>query len=140
MVGTASELAFTFTDADSGRPLADLQPYLAAAGHVVVMRADGETFAHEHAEMEDADGDPVFALPGQRFGPRLDVHTTFHTPWPLPTLGAVPAGRRPGDHGAVHRGRSVMTRNPLPHDTPMGYAVMSGRHRTYETRVTDHER
>ena len=39
-----------------------------------------QTFAHEHADVEDADGDPVFALPGQRFGPQLDVHTTFHTP------------------------------------------------------------
>jgi Cu+-exporting ATPase len=79
-VGTSSDLAFTFADAATGRPLDDLRPYLAAAGHVVVMREDAETFAHEHADVEDADGDPVFALPGQRFGPRLEVHTTFHTP------------------------------------------------------------
>jgi len=79
-VGTSSDLEFSFTDAVSGRPLDDLQPYLAAAGHVVIMRGDGETFAHEHAEGEDGDGDPVFALPGQRFGPTLEVHTTFHTP------------------------------------------------------------
>ncbi|MGH8867720.1 MAG: heavy metal translocating P-type ATPase [Actinomycetes bacterium] len=79
-VGRPSELAFSFTDADTGRPLDDLRPYLAAAGHVVVMRGDGASFAHEHAEVEDADGDPVFALPGQRFGPELDVHTRFDTP------------------------------------------------------------
>ena len=79
-VGTSSDLAFSITDAGTGRPVDDLQPYLAAAGHVVIMRADGETFAHEHADVEDADGDPVFALPGQRFGPRLDVHATFQTP------------------------------------------------------------
>jgi Cu+-exporting ATPase len=57
----------------------DLQPYLAAAGHIVIMRADGTTFAHEHAEVTDADGRPVFALPGQTFGPALDVHAEFPT-------------------------------------------------------------
>ena len=60
--------------------MTDLQPYLAAAGHVVVMRADGQTFAHEHADVRDADGDPVFALPGQEFGPDLDVHADFPAP------------------------------------------------------------
>jgi Cu+-exporting ATPase len=80
VAGGGSELAFTFTDAATGRPVDDLQPYLAAAGHVVVMRADGETFAHEHADVEDSDGNPVFALPGQEFGPELDVHAEFPTP------------------------------------------------------------
>jgi P-type Cu+ transporter len=80
VAGETSELAFTFTDAATGRPVDDLQPYLAAAGHVVIMRADGQTFAHEHADVEDADGDPVFALPGQEFGPELDVHAEFATP------------------------------------------------------------
>jgi Cu+-exporting ATPase len=77
--GGRSDLHFTFTDATTGRPVDDLQPYLAAAGHVVVMRADGTTFAHEHAEVEDAAGRPVFALPGQTFGPELDVHAEFPT-------------------------------------------------------------
>jgi Cu+-exporting ATPase len=79
VAGETSELAFSFTDAATGRPVDDLQPYLAAAGHVVIMRSDGETFAHEHADVEDADGDPVFALPGTEFGPELDVHAEFAT-------------------------------------------------------------
>ena len=74
-----SDLEFPSTDAETGRPVDDLQPYLAAAGHVVVMRADGTTFAHEHAEVTDASGRPVFALPGQTFGPELDVHAEFPT-------------------------------------------------------------
>jgi Cu+-exporting ATPase len=78
--GRTSDLRFVFHDAHTGRPVADLRPYLAAAGHVVVMRADGQTFAHEHADVRDFDGDPVFALPGQRFGPELDVHADFPTP------------------------------------------------------------
>ena len=77
--GGRSDLDFAFTDVATGRPVDDLQPYLAAAGHVVIMRADGTTFAHEHAEVTDASGRPVFALPGQTFGPELDVHAEFPT-------------------------------------------------------------
>ena len=63
VVGEPSDLHFEFTDATTGEPIDDLQPFLAAAGHVVVMRADAQTFAHEHAEVEDAQGRPVFATP-----------------------------------------------------------------------------
>jgi Cu+-exporting ATPase len=77
--GGRSDLHYTLADAATGRPVDDLQPYLAAAGHIVVMRADGQTFAHEHAEVTDANGRPVFALPGQTFGPDLDVHAEFPT-------------------------------------------------------------
>ncbi len=80
VVGKPSELHFGFTDATTGKPIDDLQPFLAAAGHIVVMRADARTFAHEHAEVKDAQGRPVFATPGQRFGPVLDVHAAFDTP------------------------------------------------------------
>ena len=79
-VGRPSNLRFKFADAATGRPVDDLQPFLAAAGHVVIMRADGRTFAHEHAEVEDDRGRPVFALPGTTFGPELDVHAEFDTP------------------------------------------------------------
>jgi Cu+-exporting ATPase len=77
--GGVSDLHFTLSDAATGRPVDDLQPYLAAAGHIVVMRADGRTFTHEHADVTDADGRPVFALPGTTFGPELDVHAEFPT-------------------------------------------------------------
>ncbi len=78
--GTTSDLTFTLADARTGTPLHDLQPYLAAAGHVVVMRADGQTFAHEHADVRDRHDKPVFALPGQTFGPNLPVHLQIDTP------------------------------------------------------------
>ncbi|WP_235547614.1 MULTISPECIES: heavy metal translocating P-type ATPase [unclassified Nocardioides] len=58
----------------------DLQPYLGAAGHVVVMRADGEDFQHRHAETYDDRGRPVQALPGTTFGPDLDLHVRFDVP------------------------------------------------------------
>ena len=79
-VGTTSDLTFSLTDARTGQPLRNLQPYLAAAGHVVIMRADGQTFAHEHADVRDSSGAPVFALPGTTFGPGLPVHVHFDTP------------------------------------------------------------
>ena len=79
VVGRTSDLSYTLTDARTGRPLNDLRPYLAAPGHVVVMRADAQTFAHVHADVTDSAGRPVFALPGQRFGPELDFHARFDT-------------------------------------------------------------
>ena len=79
-VGERSDLHFVFADAATGRPIDNLKPFLAAAGHIVVMRGDGATFAHEHAEVEDDQGRPVFALPGQQFGPELKVHAQFDAP------------------------------------------------------------
>jgi P-type Cu+ transporter len=78
--GETSDLTFVLTDDATGRPVDDLRPYLAAAGHVVIMGDGGDSFAHEHADVEDANGDPVFAVPGQRFGPALDVHAHFDEP------------------------------------------------------------
>lgn len=78
-VGGRCDLHYMFSDAATGRPVDDLQSYLASAGHIVVMRADGRTFAHEHAEATGADSLPVFALPAQTFGPELDVHAEFLT-------------------------------------------------------------
>ena len=80
-VGATTDLALTFAHIDAAGhntgPVTDLQPYLGAAGHVVVMRADGSTFAHRHAETVDSSGRPVLALPGTRFGPDLNLHVRF---------------------------------------------------------------
>ena len=78
--GHRSRLTYRFTDAATGAPITTLRPYLAAAGHIAILREDGTAFAHEHAEVQDADGNPVFALPGQEFGPDLDVHAAFRGP------------------------------------------------------------
>ena len=78
-VGETSDFALRFSDT-AGQPIDDLQPYLGAAGHVVIMRADGSTFAHQHAETFDDQGRPVFALPGTPFGPDLDLHVHLDQP------------------------------------------------------------
>jgi Cu+-exporting ATPase len=79
LVGPRSALHFVFSNAATGEPIRDLQPFLAAAGHVVVMRTDGATFAHVHAEVQDSRGRSVFAMPGTTFGPALEVHAEFPT-------------------------------------------------------------
>ncbi|MGH3496005.1 MAG: hypothetical protein ACRDP1_00875, partial [Nocardioidaceae bacterium] len=83
-VGGDSDFTLSFNRVGAnGRPTGevdDLQPYLGAAGHVVVMRADGSTFAHRHAETFDSRGRPVLALPGTKFGPDLDLHVRFDRP------------------------------------------------------------
>jgi P-type Cu+ transporter len=75
-----STFTYRFADAATGEPVTGLRPYLAAAGHIVVMPLDGSGFAHEHAEAADGRGRPVFALPGQRFGPELTVHADLPRP------------------------------------------------------------
>jgi Cu+-exporting ATPase len=79
-VEETSDFHLLFTDTRTGKPVDDLQPYLGAAGHVVMLRADGSGFGHRHAETEDAKGRPVLAIPGTRFGPRLDLHARFDRP------------------------------------------------------------
>jgi P-type Cu+ transporter len=76
-VGETSDFTLRIADAATGAPVDDLQPYLGAAGHVVVMRADGSDFQHRHAETDDDRGRPVLALPGTEFGPELDLHVRF---------------------------------------------------------------
>jgi Cu+-exporting ATPase len=83
-LGENSDFTLRLDHVDSfGRataPVDDLRPYLGAAGHVVVMRADGSAFAHRHAETFDDRGRPVLALPGTTFGPDLDLHLRFDRP------------------------------------------------------------
>jgi Cu+-exporting ATPase len=79
-VGETSDFTLRFTRPGSDTPVDDLQPYLGAAGHVVVMRSDGSTFAHRHAETFDDQDRPVLALPGTTFGPELDLHVEFDRP------------------------------------------------------------
>jgi P-type Cu+ transporter len=77
--GQDSEFALRFTDTATGRPVLGLQPYLGAAGHIVILRSDGTRFAHAHAETTDGRGRPTFATPGSSFGPDLGFHTRFET-------------------------------------------------------------
>lgn len=47
--GGAADITFTLTDSD-GKAVTDLEPYLGAMGHLVVLSADGKKFVHAHPE------------------------------------------------------------------------------------------
>ena len=79
-VGETSELEFRFSDAVTGAPIRDLQPYLAAAGHVIVASEQLHTIQHGHGEAEDAAGNEVWPLPGTTFGPEIGFHHRFAAP------------------------------------------------------------
>ena len=43
-----SMLTFNLTNAKTGKPVADLKPYLGAMGHAVILSQDGQDFLHAH--------------------------------------------------------------------------------------------
>ena len=49
VAGRTAVLDFRLVDAEDGRPVSDLEPYLGAWGHAVALREDGSDFAHLHA-------------------------------------------------------------------------------------------
>jgi len=62
---TDAALTFTIRDAATGEPIADLEPYLGAVGHVVIVSEDAESYLHVHPD--DASGS----------GPEAAFHTSF---------------------------------------------------------------
>jgi hypothetical protein len=54
-------LTFTVTDAKTGRPVTDLEPYLGAPAHMLLVRADLTDAVHAHPE-EIATGGPVVSF------------------------------------------------------------------------------
>jgi hypothetical protein len=61
-------LTFTLHDDASGEPITDLEPYLGAIGHVVILSKDAERYIHVHAEE------------GQRSGPQAIFEAVFPSP------------------------------------------------------------
>jgi hypothetical protein len=47
-VGKEANLTFTFKDAASGADITDLQPYLGAVGHVILVSEDASEYIHTH--------------------------------------------------------------------------------------------
>ena len=50
--GSSSTLSFRLAD-EKGKPIADLEPYLGAMGHLVVISADGKEYVHAHPLASD---------------------------------------------------------------------------------------
>jgi hypothetical protein len=49
-------LTFSFKDEKTGEPITDLEPYLGAIGHVVVLSEDGNRYVHAHADEDQGSG------------------------------------------------------------------------------------
>jgi hypothetical protein len=65
----ASSLRFEIADAATNQPVSDLEPYLGAAGHLLVVSQDLTIAVHGHPEDVATSGpvvmfDPVFPMPG----------------------------------------------------------------------------
>jgi Cu+-exporting ATPase len=86
--GEEATLVFRLEDAASGQPIRDLQPYLGAPAHAVVLSEDGARFAHTHGEAIDGSGHATSGHAGHTvaagtatgLGPEIAVHHTFDTP------------------------------------------------------------
>ena len=67
VAGLYGHLNYRLTDAVTGRPIADLQPYLGAFGHTLVLSEDGLSYVHAHPlnirDTPDDGGLPVFLIP-----------------------------------------------------------------------------
>jgi hypothetical protein len=66
-VGQYGHLNFHLTDAATGRPITDLQTYLGAFGHTLIMSEDMVDYVHSHPldilAKGDDDGAPQFVIP-----------------------------------------------------------------------------
>jgi hypothetical protein len=67
VAGLYGHLEYRLTDAATGRPISDLQPYLGAFGHTLIMSEDGLRYVHAHPlsvlDAPDDGGLPVFVIP-----------------------------------------------------------------------------
>jgi uncharacterized membrane protein len=72
MAGMHSQLLFRLSR--SGQPLTDLQPYIGAMGHCVIVSEDTQTYLHSHPEQLLA------PKPDARGGPEVAFHTRFPKP------------------------------------------------------------
>lgn len=53
-IGRSTSIAFQLTNALSGQPLTDLEPYLGAFGHLMIIHQDGQTVVHSHPAEDEA--------------------------------------------------------------------------------------
>ncbi|MFK7696558.1 hypothetical protein [Paenibacillus sp. HJGM_3] len=56
MAGMQANLTFRIVEEKTKQPITDLQPYLGAVGHVVILSADAEQYLHVHPTEEKAKG------------------------------------------------------------------------------------
>jgi hypothetical protein len=57
--GKEGRLTFTVTNPRTGAPITDLEPYLGAAAHLLIVRSDLSDAFHEHPEQPAAGGPTI---------------------------------------------------------------------------------
>jgi Cu+-exporting ATPase len=78
--GRPQTLTFRLEDAQTGEPLANLQPYLGAAAHVAILSQDAQTFVHTHGQQAAAMAGAPAANPVGRYGPTISFVNRFPQP------------------------------------------------------------
>jgi hypothetical protein len=73
-----SQTTLTFSFAQAGQPVRDIQPWLGMAGHVIARSDDGAVFGHVHAA--EPASPPGQAGSGVRYGPDIRFAYTFPQP------------------------------------------------------------
>jgi hypothetical protein len=68
LVGLYGHITYHLSDTADGRPITDLQTYLGAFGHTLIMSEDMAEYVHSHpldilAQPDDDGGPPVFLIP-----------------------------------------------------------------------------
>ena len=53
-IGKSTSLTFKLTDTATGQPVTDLEPYLGAFGHLMIIHQDGQTVVHSHPAEDEA--------------------------------------------------------------------------------------
>ncbi|MBF0505489.1 MAG: hypothetical protein HQL09_01515 [Nitrospirae bacterium] len=106
-IATGKEVTLTYNFTENGKPVGDLEPYIAAEMHVAIISTDLRQFMHEHGMLPgmkatEQEMHHMMMHHGgiaAKFGPVIEVHTVF------PVRGVY------GIFGQVmHRGKVILTR------------------------------
>lgn len=75
-IGSSTRVAFKLRDAATEQPIRNLQPYLGAMGHLMIIHQDGKTFVHSHPA-EDAASNALAKKGEVRFSARFPRAGTY---------------------------------------------------------------
>ncbi len=76
VAGRPAQMTYTLTDGANGRPITDLQPYLGALGHTLIVHEGFSQYVHAHP----AENDARLSLSRPRGGPDVTFDTLFAKP------------------------------------------------------------
>ncbi|HEY8743258.1 MAG TPA: ATPase P, partial [Chloroflexota bacterium] len=78
--GQTQTLTFRLEDAQTGEPLANLQPYLGAAAHIAILSQDAQIFVHTHGQQAATMAGQQTVNSGGGYGPEISFVNRFPQP------------------------------------------------------------